>query len=144
MKTGIPLCVVDNSFLISGILSAYYDDKNNNALNYIEEIISENGQIYVPQLFWFELGNVLVNAAKTDENGETGTISQIQLVEIVQLVTKLPIYTDSQPDSETLQRIITYAQEYNLSFYDATYLELAKRYDIPLKTNDKNLQNCIK
>lgn len=143
METEIPLCVIDNSFLISGILSAYCENESKNALSYIEEIISQNGQIYVPQLFWFEFGNVLLNAAKSKKSGEPARITQVQLVEIMQLVTKLPIYTDPQPDSQTIQRIMTYAQEYNLSFYDATYLELAKRYSIPLKTFDKQLIECI-
>ncbi|MCQ2575930.1 MAG: type II toxin-antitoxin system VapC family toxin [Treponema sp.] len=144
MESSFPLCVMDNSFLISGILSAYCDNENSGALDFIENLISQNGQIYVPQLFWFEFGNVLLNAAKPKKNGEQARISQVQLVEIMQLVQKLPVYTDSQPDSQAMQRIITYAQEYNLSFYDATYLELAKRYDIPLKTFDQQLLDCLK
>lgn len=140
METVLPLCVIDNSFLISGILSAYCDDEKSDALDFIENLVSQNGQIYVPQLFWFELGNVLLNAAKPKKSGAAARISQVQLVEIMQLVGKLPIYTDSQPDSQAMQRILTYSQQYNLSFYDASYLELAKRYNIPLKTYDKNLQ----
>ena len=139
METSLPLCVLDNSFLVSGILSAYCEDENKNALSYIEEIISQNGQIYVPQLFWFEFGNVLLNASKPKKSGDPARISQVQLVEIMQLVSKLPIYTDPQPDSDSMQRIMAYAQEYNLSFYDATYLELSRRYNIPLKTYDKEL-----
>lgn len=81
----------------------------------------------------------LLNAAKQKKSGEPARISQVQLVEITQLVSKLPIYTDPQPDSDTMQRIMTYAQEYNLSFYDATYLELSRRYNIPLKTCDMEL-----
>ena len=80
-----------------------------------------------------------MNAAKPGKGGETARISQVQLVEIMQLVSKLPIYTDPQPDSDAMQRIMTYAQEYNLSFYDATYLELSRRYNVPLKTYDKDL-----
>jgi len=145
MTIDFPLCVVDNSFLISAVLSVYCEDEktSENAFAFLEELISNNGQIYVPQLFWFEFGNVLLNAAKPKKSGEKARISQVQLVEIMQLVGKLPIYTDPQPDSQTMQRIMTYAQEYNLSFYDATYLELAKRYDIPLKTYDKELLKII-
>jgi len=145
MASDFPLCVVDNSYLISAVLSAFCEDEKagENAFEYLEDLISNNGQIYVPQLFWFEFGNVLLNAAKPKKNGDKARISQIQLVEIMQLIGKLPIYTDSQPDSQTMQRIMTYAQEYNLSFYDATYLELAKRFDIPLKTFDVELQKVL-
>lgn len=144
MSTEFPLCVFDNSYIASAVLSIYCDDENTEALDFIENLTSQNGQIYVPQLFWFEFENVLLNAAKPKKNGEPPRITQVQLVEIMQLVKKLPIYTDPQPDSDTMQRILTYAQEYNLSFYDATYLELARRYNIPLKTYDKDLLSIIK
>lgn len=131
--------VFDNSYIASAFLSIYCDDENTEALDFIDNLVSQNGQIYVPQLFWFEFGNVLLNAAKQKKSGEPARISQVQLVEIMQLVSKLPIYTDPQPDSDSMQRIMAYAQEYNLSFYDATYLELSRRYNIPLKTYDKEL-----
>lgn len=139
MTTEFPLYVFDNSYLASAFLSIYCEDENNDALDFIDNIVSLNGQIYVPQLFWFEFGNVLLNAAKTKKNGNSPRISQVQLVEIMQLVKKIPIYTDPQPDSDTMLRIMTYAQEYDISFYDATYLELSRRYNIPLKTYDKEL-----
>lgn len=134
-----PLYVFDNSYIASAFLSIYCDDENTEALDFIDNLVSQNGQIYVPQLFWFEFGNVLLNASKPKKSGEPARISQVQLVEIMQLVSKLPIYTDPQPDSDSMQRIMAYAQEYNLSFYDATYLELSRRYNIPLKTYDKEL-----
>lgn len=145
MAADFPLCVIDNSFLISAVLSAFCDDEENSesAFDFLEELISNNGQIYVPQLFWFEMGNVLLNAAKPRKNGGKSRISQVQLVEIMQLIGKLPIYTDCQPDSQTMQRIMTYAQEYSLSFYDAAYVELAKRYDVPLKTFDRQLAEIL-
>ena len=139
MSVEFPLYVFDNSYIASAFLSIYCDDENTEALDFVDNLVSQNGQIYVPQLFWFEFGNVLLNAAKQKKSGEPARISQVQLVEIMQLVSKLPIYTDPQPDSDTMQRIMTYAQEYNLSFYDATYLELSRRYNIPLKTCDMEL-----
>lgn len=139
MTTELPLYVFDNSYLASAFLSIYSDAENTEALDFIDNFVSQNGQIYVPQLFWVEFGNVLLNAAKPKKNGDSPRITQVQLVEIMQLVKKLPIYTDPQPDSDTMQRIMTYAQEYNLSFYDATYVELSRRYNIPFKTYDKEL-----
>ena len=125
--------------MVSALFSIYCDDEDTDALDYVEKIVNNNGQIYVPQLFWFEFWNVLVTSTKRKNNGNDPRINQIQYSEIIQLIAKLPIYTDPQPDSETLQRIMAYAQEYGLSFYDATYLELAKRYNIPLKTFDDDL-----
>lgn len=144
MQEMFPLYVFDNSYIASAFLSIYSDDENTEALDFIDNLVSQNGQIYVPQLFWFELGNVLLNAAKSKKGGEPARINQVQLVEIMQLIKKLPIYTDPQPDSDTMLRIMTYAQEYNISFYDATYLELSRRYNIPLKTYGKELLRMSK
>ena len=55
----------------------------------------------------------------------------------------LPIYTDPLPDGEIRQRIFDLAEEHNLSYYDASYLELAHRYNLPLKTYDEQLKKCL-
>ena len=52
---------------------------------------------------------------------------------------KLPIYTEPQPDAQIRSRIFDLAQEYDLSFYDASYLELARRNGLELKTYDEDL-----
>ena len=56
---------------------------------------------------------------------------------------QLPVYTDLQPDGEIRQRIFDLAEEYQLSFYDAAYLELSRRKSLPLKTYDAALLRAI-
>ncbi len=56
----------------------------------------------------------------------------------------LPIFTDVLPEAQIRQRIYTIAQEHNLSYYDASYLELAHRYNLPLKTYDEDLESAYK
>lgn len=51
----------------------------------------------------------------------------------------LPIVTDIQSTGEIRQRIFDLASEHGLSYYDASYLELARRLAVPLKTYDKEL-----
>lgn len=137
-----PVAVIDTSYLVSAILNSFVDDESKEAAEYIEALISKNGQIVVPHIFWFEIGNVLLNAAKTKKDGSSARISRIQLLKIEQLLAELPIYTSLQPDSETRIRIREIAQEFDLSFYDASYLELALRKDLVLKTFDKKLQEA--
>ena len=48
----------------------------------------------------------------------------------------LPIRTDMEPD---LDIAFALAERHGLSFYDAIYLELAKRYTAALATLDKAL-----
>ena len=48
----------------------------------------------------------------------------------------LPIRTDMEPDMDIAFAL---AERHGLSFYDAIYLELAKRHTAPLATLDKAL-----
>ena len=135
--------VIDASFFLGAFLSEFCNDEEKNARDYISKIIQNNGQIYVPQLFWFEIGNVLTNAVKPKKDGSARRLSLPQFLTVYQNIRELPIYTDPQPDSETQLRISNLAVQYNLTFYDASYLELAIRTSLPLKTFDKELLNCI-
>ena len=48
----------------------------------------------------------------------------------------LPVRTDTEPD---LTLAFVLAERHDLSFYDAVYLELAKRHTAPIATFDKAL-----
>lgn len=140
IEDSLPVAVVDTSYFMSAILSNYTSDESSEAQEFLQDLIEKNGQIIVPQLFWFEIGNVLLNAVKPKKDGSAGRISKVQLDEILMDISALPIYTDLQPDSETRTRILSTALDSNLTYYDATYLELARRKGLPLKTWDKALQ----
>ncbi len=140
IEDSLPVAVVDTSYFMSAILSNYTSDESSEAQEFLQDLIEKNGQIIVPQLFWFEIGNVLLNAVKPKKDGSAGRISKVQRDEILMDISALPIYTDLQPDSETRTRILSTALDSNLSYYDATYLELARRKGLPLKTWDKALQ----
>jgi len=142
-ENSFPCCVIDCSFLATFLLSSDCSNEDKASIERISSIIESNGQLYVPQLFWFEIGNVLLNASKKNKEGKA-RISIDQKLKIERALENLPIYTDIQPDSEIRSRINSYAQEYNLSYYDAAYLELARRYSLPLLTYDKNLLEAYK
>ncbi len=101
----------------------------------VKDTISINGQVYVPALFWYELGNALLMAERHERmDAHTGLTALSSFV-------NLPIVTHQDSDIATLNRIIALAQETGLTFYDATYLELALRYEAPLKSFDTHLVN---
>lgn len=141
-ETYFPVVVVDTSFFMSAIFCSFTNDEVKSAADFIEELISKNGQIVVPQIFWFEVGNVLLNAAKPKRNGDAARITKKQVLQIENLINELPIYTDLQLDIQTRMRIRELAQEYDLSYYDASYLELSQRKNLVLKTLDKDLQSA--
>ena len=55
------------------------------------------------------------------------------------MLEQLPISVDSQTSQRGLREIFVLAAEYQLSSYDAAYLELAMRAAVPLATVDKAL-----
>ena len=64
-----------------------------------------------------------------------------RLRELLAIVAQLPVVTDYQSDLEV---ILGLAARHNLTFYDAVYLELAKRRDVPIATFDKAIAKAAK
>lgn len=141
-QTTLPLAVIDTSFMVAAIFSAFSDDKNKSAVTFMEDIIKRNGQFYVPQVFWFEFSNVLVSASRPGKDGKPARLTSDEIIQIESILTDYPIYTDPQPDIPTRMRIREIAEKNNLSFYDASYYELALRYNIPLKSFDTDLMKA--
>ena len=138
-EESLPLAVVDTSFLAAALLSDYCSNESRGARFFIDDLLCKNGQIVVPQIFWYEIGNVLLNACRPRKNGAPSRITSAQLDDITLLLGDLPVYTDSQPDAEIRSRIMNLSLREGLSYYDASYLELARRKGIPLKTFDEGL-----
>jgi len=67
-----------------------------------------------------------------------GQITAEQLVSIVEFVKELPITTETDYD-RALDEVLDLARAESLTTYDAAYLELAMRREIPLATLDKKL-----
>lgn len=143
-----PCIVTDTSFIASYVLKGFTDDEFSSCIKDIEYVLNNNGQFYVPPLFWYEIGNVLLYKTRSSKTSAQGTkktvISVSDAMDIMYDLSQLPFYTDCQPDIQIRQRIFSIAREYNLSYYDASYLELSRRCNIPLKTYDEDLLRAIK
>ena len=92
----------------------------------------------VPPVWPLEIGNVLLVAVKRD---------RLAARDVSQLVTELralPLEIDTTSTERALEETLVFARKYDLTTYDASYLELAKRHDIPLATLDNKLrQACL-
>jgi predicted nucleic acid-binding protein len=88
------------------------------------------GGAVVPALWWFEVRNVLV------VNERRGRIDPAGTAEFLADLERLPIGVDREPRCSTA---LALARAYRLTFYDAAYLELARRLDAPLATLDRRL-----
>ena len=137
-----PCFVADCSFMAAYLLNGFCDDELSDCIKDIEYILENNGQIYVPPLFWYEIQNVLSYKTRSKKDGKA-RLTNTDVMDIMYDLQCLPIFTDSLPEAEIRQRIYAIAQENNLSYYDASYLELAHRNNLPLKTYDEDLRNAF-
>jgi predicted nucleic acid-binding protein len=80
--------------------------------------------------WWFEIRNVLMRSE------QTGRASRQQTDSFLEVLRGLPISAALLPDELA---VIVLSRRHRLSFYDAAYLELAKREDLTLATFDRDL-----
>jgi predicted nucleic acid-binding protein len=124
------LIVLDVSSALALLLT---EDEGQEVEELIEETISVNGQIFVPGLFWYELGNGLLTAERADRIDPRLTPAAISTF------FTLPIVTHPATDPSIYHRIMELARDNGLTYYDASYLEVALRFEAPLKSFDPHL-----
>ena len=114
--------VVDASVVISWLFD---DEEEPRADRALERLIEDCA--LAPYLWHLETRNALLVAERR------GRLSARAVDERLDALKGLPIRTDDEPD---LQSAFSLARSHNLSFYDALYLELAKRESAELATLD--------
>ena len=92
------------------------------------------GEAVVPTLFRYELANVVLSKSRSIKIKDQDFI--------LEHLSQLPINVDfEEPAYSELHRIGTSME---LSAYDAAYLELASRLNLPLATYDKKLASAAR
>jgi predicted nucleic acid-binding protein len=122
--------VVDASVAASWLFDDEDDPRSAMALRALED-----GPGLVPQLWHYEMRNILLVAVRR------GRISEGGMVDRVAALDDLPLATDNEPN---LGRALALASLHNLSFYDALYLELACRREAALATLDARLNEAAR
>ena len=96
----------------------------------------EGRSILVPALWPIEITNALVVAERRKR------IIQSSIRRFIELLSELTVIMVAQSATESARNILPLAREYNLSAYDAAYLDVALRDDAPLATLGKKLQEA--
>ncbi len=113
------------------------DESSKRAERFLAEVTAET-VLWVPALWWYELANALTMAQRRRRLLESDGLRAIELY------ASLPIQTDTHLNSDVAWRFHSLAKEYNLSAYDAAYLELAQRKGFGLATLDRNLTTAAR
>ncbi len=125
--------VLDSSVALAWILP----DEANPTLDHLcDRLTTEIA--HVPPVWPLEIGNVLLVAVKR------GRLTAKDVSHLVAELCALPLEIDSTCTERALEKTLSLAKKYNITTYDASYLELAKRRDLPLATLDTKLrQACL-
>lgn len=89
----------------------------------------------VPALWWFELRNSLI------VNERRGRITEADTAIFLRGLSRLGIMLDRTPEESA---VLALARKYRLTVYDASYLELAQRENLPLATLDRTLRDAAR
>jgi predicted nucleic acid-binding protein len=92
-----------------------------------------NDHAVVPTLWQTEVGNVLLAATRR------GRIGQGEWKKLTGSLAALPVEMDTECHERIFTAVMPLAEEFDLTVYDAIYLELAVRRGLPLATLDKSL-----
>ena len=94
--------------------------------------------LHVPTLWTLETANALATAHRR------GRINDDDLTASLLFLEMLPLEIDNRGASASLTEVLPLALAFELTAYDATYLELAMRIEAPLCTLDSRLQSAAK
>jgi predicted nucleic acid-binding protein len=123
--------VIDNSVVCGWFLG-------NQASDYTEAVATHllDDLAFAPALWQLELANVLRIACKR------GVLDAQAAHEVIEQLAALPITIDR--DTPGPAATFSLALRYDLTSYDATYLELALRLQLPIATQDTALMEAAR
>ena len=124
--------VYDASFIGALIIP----DEKNIKVGESHLVIYKSGEIFIPQLLWYEIANIFNNLIRRKRYTYENTL------EFTDTLSSLKLTTDFQMGADYSVKLLRLSNEYNLSSYDAAYLELADRKKAILCTLDDNLKTA--
>jgi predicted nucleic acid-binding protein len=91
---------------------------------------------FVPAIWPLEVANVLLIAERRQR------LSEADREAFMQLLRSLPIFIDGAAIDRAFDEVFHLGRAYNLTSYDAAYLELSVRRQLPLATLDLRLRDA--
>ena len=125
VREGVSVLVLDASVANTWI---FEDESHPRADAALAEVLNSGG--FVTRHWHLEVRNALIAGERR------GRISLSESIRGLLYLSGLPLQTDTEAD---LGAAFDLARLYNLSMYDAMYLELALRLGLPLATLDRGL-----
>lgn len=125
--------VVDSSVALNWVMP----DEDRALSETLMDGVASTGAV-VPPLFRIEVGNSLLVGVRRNR------ISADYIHDALVLIRELPLRIDDSGADHVWSSTIEIAAAFGLTLYDAIYLELAVRLELPLATLDANLARAAK
>jgi predicted nucleic acid-binding protein len=125
--------VLDSSVTLAWI----YSYETTDPIRRLFDAVADDGAV-VPALWRLEIANsltVAVRRGRIDANFRRAVLSDLALLDIT---------TDDHTDVHAWGETLSVADRFQLTVYDAAYLELAQRRNLPLATLDRELRVAAK
>jgi predicted nucleic acid-binding protein len=123
--------VLDASVAAKWVLPQSDEPYGEEARKLLEAASNGELEFWVPDIFWAELGNVIWKAHRR------GRIDSAKAAEAIRDLLALEVQV--LQSRELAGKAFSIATDSQISVYDACYVELANRLDIPLVTADRAL-----
>ncbi|MEW6238014.1 MAG: type II toxin-antitoxin system VapC family toxin [Candidatus Omnitrophota bacterium] len=124
------MIVIDCSFFLANVFS---DEENPFILKVFNAVERGEQDAIAPGIFFYEIHNSLITAVRRNR------MKKSQAPDYLKIFALAPI---NIVESGLPEVIMNMAFSYGLSFYDASYLELAERRNAPLATLDGKLYDA--
>jgi predicted nucleic acid-binding protein len=121
----------------SATLAWIYGDETTDPIRRLFDAVGEEGAV-VPALWRLEIANsltVAVRRRRIEANFRRAALTDLALLDIA---------IDDQTDVHAWGETLSLADCFHLTVYDAAYLELAQRRNLPLATLDGELRAAAK
>ena len=123
--------VLDSSVALAWVLP----DESNPSIDRLCDRLTDDIAV-VPPVWPLEIGNVLQVAVKR------GRLNSKDMGRVIKELRALPIEIDATSTERSFEETLALAQKYDLTTYDASYVELAQRRDVPMATLDHKLRKA--
>jgi predicted nucleic acid-binding protein len=120
----------------SAALNLLLPDEPDTRVEVIYRLIENGAAFYVPRHWLFEVTNGLLMAERRGRITAAATAAAMVQARALTLITL--------EENDFLDNTLSLARQHRLTIYDAAYLELAKRLDLPLATFDQALGKAAK
>jgi predicted nucleic acid-binding protein len=124
-------CVLDSSIALAWVLPG----EGSTAIADLLDVIVQSGAS-VPEIWPLEVANVLLVSQRR------GRIDVAEQARALSALAALPIEVETSSTDRIWSNVLPLAETHKLSAYDASYLALAIRLNLPLATLDRDLSRA--